>query len=169
MGISCHVKYYYHFEYIGKGYVNVITVFIIAGIVMMIAGILGIFCIVRKSYTSLMSYLIILAVLIILHFILGGLAFSYRSRVCSVYEYFISVMPTIQENFAKWLHTISYLPPRRLIMFQSVLTVLAWQYKYKFLHLIENGMKHEAKYSQRFELKLKLKVNFQIQPLKLTH
>ena len=91
MGIICHVKYYYHMEYIGKGYVNVITIFIVAGIVMMVAGALGIFCIVRKSYSSLMACLIIIAVLIILHFILGGLAFSYRSRVRS-YHCFIYVL-----------------------------------------------------------------------------
>ena len=85
MGIACHVKFYEPFNYIARAYVNIITIFIVAGIVMMIAGGLGIFCIVKKSYSSLMSCLIILAVLIILHFILGGLAFSYRSRVGSIY------------------------------------------------------------------------------------
>ena len=83
MGIICHGVYYEPFKYIASAYVNVITVFIVSGIVMIAAGALGIFCIVKKSYSSLMACLIILAVLIILHFILGGLAFSYRSRVCS--------------------------------------------------------------------------------------
>jgi len=80
MGIICHVMYYEPFNYISSAYVNVVTVFIVAGIVMVVAGVLGIYCIMKKSYSSLMACLIIIAVLIILHFILGGLAFSYRSR-----------------------------------------------------------------------------------------
>ena len=83
MGIICHVMYYEPFNYISSAYVNVVTVFIVAGIVMVVAGVLGIYCIMKKSYSSLMACLIIIAVLIILHFILGGLAFSYRSRVSS--------------------------------------------------------------------------------------
>ena len=83
MGIICHVMYYEPFKYISSAYVSVVTVFIVAGIVMVVAGVLGIYCIVKKSYSSLMACLIIIVVLIILHFILGGLAFSYRSRVGS--------------------------------------------------------------------------------------
>ena len=88
MGIVCHTKYYYQFKYIGEGYVNVVTVFIVSGIVMIIAGACGIFCIVKKSYCALVFCLIILAVLLIFHFVLGGFAFAYRSRVIKLFFMF---------------------------------------------------------------------------------
>ena len=81
MGIVCHAKFYWYFHYIAQGYNTVVTVFIVSGFVMIIAGACGIFSFMKKSYSALISCVIILAILIVLHFVLGGFAFAYRSRV----------------------------------------------------------------------------------------
>ena len=84
VGIFIHVKYFDYLKYIGDSYVNIVTFFIVIGMILMVSGTAGIYGVTKQSYSATVFFLILVGLLCGLHIALGALAFHYRGNVSVV-------------------------------------------------------------------------------------
>ena len=86
MGVVCQANYYRKLLYISKIYTSAASFFAITGLVMMLGGAFGIYCVVKKSYRALITFCVIFAVMIVLHIAMAVFAFQNRGKVKSCFS-----------------------------------------------------------------------------------